>query len=191
MTDAIALPPGLMIAAPRSGAGKTTLTLGLLRALTRSGVRVQALKAGPDYIDPAFHSAATGRPSFNVDSWAMRRPTAAQILRTACREADLVVVEALMGLFDGVARSGHWGSGASADLAAATGWPVVLVLDVSGQSQTAAATALGFRNFRDGVTIACVVLNRVGSSRHRRLAGGALEADVLPVLGAFTRNADS
>ena len=179
-----------MIAAPRSGAGKTTVTLGLLSALRRRGSRVQAFKCGPDYIDPAFHVAASGRPSFNIDSWAMRLPVAAGLLRDGSAEADIVVVEALMGLFDGVSGQGHWGTGASADLAAATGWPVVLVLDVSGQSQTAAATACGFRGFRDRVGIAGVILNRVGSERHVRLATEGLEAVGLKVFGALPRKAD-
>src|SRR5262245_57669634 len=135
MTHPIRLPPGLIIAAPRSGSGKTTVTLGVLRALARRGTAVQAFKCGPDYIDPAFHQAAAGRSSFNIDSWAMRKSTAVALLAAGSRSADLVVAEALMGLFDGVAHSGAWGNGSSADLAALTGWPVVLVLDVSGQSQ--------------------------------------------------------
>ncbi|MFN0219586.1 MAG: cobyrinate a,c-diamide synthase [Hyphomicrobium sp.] len=188
MSGTADLPPGLMIAAPRSGAGKTTVTLGLIRAISRRGLRVQALKAGPDYIDPAFHAAASGSPSYNIDSWAMRWPVAAGLLQRGSQGADIVVAEALMGLFDGVAQRGHWGTGASADLAARTGWPVILVLDVSGQSQTAAATARGFRDYREGVRIAGVILNRVGSARHVRLATTALEEAGLPVLGALPRN---
>ncbi len=188
MSAPFSLPPGLMIAAPRSGAGKTTVTLGLLRAIKRRGLNVQPFKAGPDYIDPAFHTAASGRTSFNIDSWTMRQSRAASILESGCAGADLVVVEALMGLFDGVMSQGQWGTGTSADVAAATGWPVVLVLDVSGQSQTAAAAARGFLGFRDGVNIAGVILNRAGSERHIRLASAALEHAGLPVLGALPRN---
>ncbi len=103
-----AKPPGLMIAAPRSGSGKTTVTLGLLRALSRRGISVQPYKCGPDYIDPAFHTAACGRPSYNLDSWAMRKQTALSLLETA-EGADFVMIEALMGLFDGVASSRHMG----------------------------------------------------------------------------------
>jgi len=187
MVDALSLPPGLLIAAPRSGSGKTTLTLGLLRALQRRGVAVQPFKCGPDYIDPAFHEKACGRPSFNIDSWAMRWPIAAGLLSDASRGADVVVCEGLMGLFDGVSRVGAWGNGASADLAAATGWPVILVLDVSGQSQTAAAVARGFQGFRKRVEIAGVVLNRTGSPRHVRFVSEALEAAGLPVVGALPR----
>lgn len=179
-----------MIAAPRSGAGKTTVTLGLLRALRRRGMRVRAFKAGPDYIDPAFHCAALGHPSYNIDSWAMRWTTTAGILTGDLAQADLVVVESLMGLFDGVTHPGHWGTGASADLAAATGWPVVLVLDVSGQSQTAAAAARGFSGFRDGVAIAGAILNRTGSERHTRLVSAALRDAGIAVLGALPRRTD-
>lgn len=187
MSEARTLPPGIMIAAPRSGSGKTTVTLGLLRALQRRGLRVQPFKCGPDYIDPAFHAVAAGRSSYNVDSWAMRPDHAAYILSDASQGADIVVCEALMGLFDGVSRPGLWGNGASADIAAATGWPVVLVLDISGQSQTAAAVARGFQGYRDGVTIAAVILNRAGSPRHIRFATDALERVGLPVAGALPR----
>lgn len=180
-------PPGLMIAAPRSGAGKTTVTLGLLRALKRRGLKVQPFKCGPDYIDPAFHVVAAGRPSYNLDSWAMRQDHVARSISDATQGADIVVCEALMGLFDGVSRSGLWGNGASADIAAVAGWPVILVLDVSGQSQTAAAVARGFQGYRDGVTIAAVILNRAGSSRHIRFATDALERAGLPVAGALPR----
>ncbi len=177
-----------MIAAPRSGGGKTTVALGLMRAMARRGLKVQPFKAGPDYIDPAFHGAAAGRASFNIDSWAMRWPTAARLLESQTSGADIVIAEALMGLFDGVSTPGHWGTGASADFASATGWPVVLVLDVSGQSQTAAAGARGFRGFRDGVEIAGVILNRVGSERHIRLASEGLAREGIDVLGALPRN---
>jgi cobyrinic acid a,c-diamide synthase len=188
MSEALPLPLGVMIAAPRSGSGKTTVTLGLLRALKRRGLLVQAFKCGPDYIDPAFHAAAAARPSYNIDSWAMGWPLATELLKGATRGADIVVAEALMGLFDGVSLRGKWGNGASADLAAETGWPVILVLDISGQSQTAAAVASGFQRFREGVSIAGVILNRTGSERHVRLASEALAAAGLRVVGALPRD---
>lgn len=187
MSGALALPRGIMIAGPRSGSGKTTVTLGLLRALLLRGLSVQPFKCGPDYIDPAFHAVAATRASFNIDSWAMRWETAASILTENASGADVVVCEALMGLFDGVARAGHWGNGASSDIAAKTGWPVILVLDVSGQSQTAAAVARGFRGFREDVAIAGVILNRTGSDRHIRFARDALEDTGIPVVGALPR----
>jgi cobyrinic acid a,c-diamide synthase len=177
----------MIIAAPRSGAGKTTVTLGLLRALVRRGLKVQPFKCGPDYIDPAFHTVAAGRSSYNIDSWAMRWDRAANIISGSALGADVVVCEALMGLFDGVSRPGQWGNGASADLAAKTGWPVILVLDISGQSQTAAAAARGFQGYREGVSIAGVILNRAGSPRHVRFASEALEDVGLPVVGALPR----
>lgn len=190
MTDVSRLPPGLIIGAPRSGSGKTTVTLGLLRALKRRGHAVQPFKCGPDYIDPAFHVVAAGRASYNVDSWAMRWPRVAGLLSDASRGADIVVAEGLMGFYDGVVQPGHWGNGASSDLAAATRWPVILVLDVSGQSQTAAAVARGFQNFRDGVEIAGVILNRVGSARHIRFVSEALTAVGMTVVGALPREAN-
>src|SRR5579871_3494963 len=118
-------PRGLILAAPASGSGKTVVTLALLRALTRSGVNVTGAKVGPDYIDPGFHAAATHRPSVNLDLWAMRPATIHQILRNV--SADLVICEGVMGLFDGGGKEGKLGS--TADLAAYTGWPVVLVVD--------------------------------------------------------------
>src|SRR5690242_14371350 len=135
----------LIISAPRSGAGKTTVTLGLLAALARRGLAVRAAKAGPDYIDPAFHAAATGAPSRNLDSWAMRPALLDALLAETARDAALVVVEGAMGLFDGVpAEPGR--SGAAADLAARWRIPVLMVLDVAGQSQSAAAVVAGFAN---------------------------------------------
>src|SRR6201985_3252516 len=137
----------LLISAPASGAGKTTLTLALARAFRDRGLAVQCFKSGPDYIDPAFHAAATGRASVNIDSWAMPRETI-ETLTARGGDADLVLAEGSMGLFDGVATPGRSGSGASADIAEMMGWPVLLVLDPAGQAQTAAAVACGLRDFR-------------------------------------------
>ncbi len=179
-------PAGVLIAAPRSGSGKTMVTLGLLRALTRRGLSVQPFKCGPDYIDPAFHEAACSRPSFNLDSWAMRKETVQSLLNEALG-AGFIVAEALMGLFDGVASAGQWGIGASADIAALAGLPVILVLDISGQSQTAAAAARGFAGFRPGVEIAGVILNRAGSPRHEKLARAGFEEIGMRVFGVIPR----
>lgn len=132
--------PGLIIAAPRSGAGKTTVTLGLLRALRRRGLAVQPFKCGPDYIDPAFHEVAAGHPSYNLDSWAMGAGLIATLAATASMDAEISVAEGVMELFDGAAARGQSGSGTTADLASLLGWPVVLVLDVTGQTETAAAS---------------------------------------------------
>jgi cobyrinic acid a,c-diamide synthase len=178
----------LVISAPASGAGKTTLTLALARAYRDRGLTVQCFKSGPDYIDPAFHAAATGRTSVNLDSWAMTRDTIHSLAARGA-DADLILAEGSMGLFDGVAVPGASGSGASADLAAMMGWPVLLVLDPSGQAQTAAAVAAGLRDFRPGVRLAGVVLNRIASPRHEDLVRRALESVAIPVLGALPRHA--
>ena len=180
---------GLLISAPSSGTGKTTVMLGLLRALSEDGVAVQPFKSGPDYIDPAFHHAACGRPSFNLDNWAMG-PALWQAITSRAAGADICVAEGSMGLFDGVATRGQQGFGSSAETAQAMGWPVVLVLDVGGQAQSAAATALGFRTYLPELPFAGVILNRVASSRHERLTRLGMERAGLPVLGVLPRRGD-
>jgi len=179
--------PGLMVAAPRSGSGKTTLTLGLLRAFRRAGIRVGSAKCGPDYIDGSFHRAASGQSSVNLDSWAMPPSLMAGLAAQVGADCDLVICEALMGLFDGVpGEAGRTGS--SADVAAALGWPVLLVVDASGQSQSAAAVVKGCATYDPRIRIAGVVLNRLGSLRHARLAGEAIEALGIPVVGTLPRS---
>lgn len=175
-----------MIAAPASGSGKTTVMLGLLRALTEEGVTVQPYKSGPDYIDPAFHRAACGRDSYNLDGWAMPGALLDSLAARAV-DAELALTEASMGLFDGVASPGQSGTGAGAEIAQRFGWPVVLVLDVSGQAQSAAATALGFATLVPELRIAGVILNRVASARHERLARAGMAAAGIAVLGALPR----
>jgi cobyrinic acid a,c-diamide synthase len=179
---------GLIIAAPRSGAGKTTVTVAILAALRRRGIDVRAAKSGPDFIDPGFHAAATGAPSPNLDSWAMDPDQLDDVAAALVRGADLVVIESAMGLFDGVAApSGR--SGAAADLAARFGLPVLLVLDVSGQGQSAGAVARGFMQHEPAVHIAGVVLNRIASERHlESVTQGFAQLD-LPVLGCLPRQA--
>jgi cobyrinic acid a,c-diamide synthase len=180
------IPPGLMISAPASGTGKTTLMLGLLAAFRAQGVNVQPFKSGPDYIDPAFHTAASGRASFNVDSWSMDLNSINGLVGNAAG-ADLILAEGSMGLFDGVAIPGACGNGASADISAHMGWPVVLVLDVSGAAQSVAATALGFKMMRPDVELAGVVLNRVASPRHEALVRVGMKAAGITVLGSLPR----
>ena len=180
--------PGLLIAAPRSGSGKTTVTLAVMRALRRRGMRVRGAKCGPDYIDPAFHHAATGAPSFNLDSFAMAPALLDSLARASLEDADLLVAEGSMGLFDGV-RAAENRSGANADIAARYGWPVVLVVDVSGAAQSVAAVALGCRAYDPRIRIAGVILNKVGSARHRRLVEAGMERAGIPVLGALSRDA--
>ncbi len=175
-----------MIAAPRSGSGKTTVTLGLLRAFRRRGVSVVGLKSGPDYIDPAFHAAASGVDGVNLDSWAMPPELLRRLAGEAVKTSALALCEASMGLFDGVpAPEGR--SGASADVAAALGLPILAVIDVSGQAQSAAAVVKGLMTYDPRLTIAGVIINRVGSERHRRLAADAIEALGAPVVGALPR----
>jgi cobyrinic acid a,c-diamide synthase len=180
--------PGLIISAPASGTGKTTVMLGLLAALRDRGLKVQPFKNGPDYIDPAFHRAASGRWSFNLDSWAMPGPMLDGML-AAAEGADLILAEGSMGLFDGVAAPGAAGNGATADLAERMGWPVVVVIDASGQAQTAAAVAVGLARFRPGVRVAGVILNRIASPRHEALVRVGMEEAGLRVLGVLPKRA--
>ena len=186
---AVADIPGLLVSAPGSGTGKTTVMLGLLRAFADDGLAVQPFKSGPDYIDPAFHRAAAGRASYNLDSWAMNSGLWSAIAAQSAG-ADIVVAEGSMGLFDGVAFAGETGHGTSAETAARMGWPVLLVLDVGGQAQSAAATALGFARYSNDIDIAGVILNRVASPRHERLTRLGMERAGLPVLGSLPRRGD-
>ncbi|MGI3211863.1 cobyrinate a,c-diamide synthase [Roseovarius tibetensis] len=180
---------GLLISAPSSGTGKTTVMLGLLRALAEDGLAVQPFKSGPDYIDPAFHQAASGRSSFNLDGWAMG-PELWQAISAQGAHTDICVAEGSMGLFDGVATRGQQGFGSSAETAQAMGWPVILVLDVGGQAQSAAATALGFKSYNPDLPFAGVILNRVASPRHERLTRLGMDRAGLPVLGVLPRRGD-
>lgn len=180
--------PGLIVAAPASGSGKTVLTLGLIRHWARSGLKVASAKVGPDYIDPAFHSAASGRPCLNLDPWAMRPETLAAAAARLQRAGEVVVCEGVMGLFDGATVD----SGSTADLAAASGWPVLLVVDAQAQAASAAAVVRGFSTHRPGLGIAAVVFNRVGSERHAALLRDACQRTLpqIPVLGCLPRVAD-
>ncbi|MGI9365286.1 MAG: cobyrinate a,c-diamide synthase [Rhizobiaceae bacterium] len=175
------MPAGLLIAAPQSGSGKTTLTLALLRALTRAGIAVSSAKAGPDFIDPAFHAAASGKPCFNLDPWAMRPQL---LMALAGSGSDLLVVEGMMGLYDG----GADGKGSAADLANLLGFPVILVVDASRQSHSIAALVSGFRDFRNNIEFAGIVLNRVGSARHDTMLRDALAEIGMPVLASIFKD---
>ncbi|MEM1370706.1 MAG: cobyrinate a,c-diamide synthase [Pseudomonadota bacterium] len=181
--------PGLMLAAATSGAGKTTLTLGVARAISKRGYKLQTFKCGPDYIDPAFHQVACGRQSYNLDSWSMSQGMlAAQLDHAVC--ADFALAEGAMGLFDGVAHRGATGNGSSADIAALTGWPVILVVDCTAQAQTAAAVALGLSRFRDDVNVAGVILNKVAGQRHFDLVRDGFQRTDLTLLGWLPRAND-
>jgi cobyrinic acid a,c-diamide synthase len=176
-----------IVSAARSGSGKTTVTLAILAAWARQGIAVRAAKSGPDYIDPGFHAAASGADSFNLDSWAMPARLIDRLMAEATEHADVLVIEGAMGLFDGVA--GPLGrSGSAADLAARYQLPVLVVLDVSGQSQTAAAVVRGLAGHDPAVRLAGVVLNRVGSARHQSMVTDAIAPLGVPVLGAIGRD---
>ncbi len=180
---------GLIIAAPHSGAGKTTVTLAVIAALARRGIKVAAAKAGPDYIDPAFHAFAAGAASVNLDSWAMSPALLDALAERAGAAADFFMIEGVMGLFDG-AGGAAGRRGATADLAAHFRLPVVLVLDIARQAQSAAAVARGFAAHDPAVTIAGVILNRTASEKHRTLVADAITALELPVFGAVPREAE-
>ena len=174
---------GLIVGAPASGSGKTVFTLGLVRHLARSGMAVASAKVGPDYIDAAFHTAAGGRPCLTLDPWAMRPRTLAAAAARLAGDADTVICEGVMGLFDGATAT----EGSTADLAQLSGWPVVLIIDASAQAASAAAVLRGFATHRPGVTIAGAVFNRVGGERHAQILRQACAAAVpeVPVLGCL------
>jgi len=181
----------LLIAAPASNTGKTLITLSLLALMKARGVDVAAAKVGPDYIDPAFHAAASGNECVNLDPWAMGKEELAVRLARAGTGRELLLIEGVMGLFDGAAASsgasGHGGS--TADLAAMFSIPVVLVLDCARQGQSVAAVAQGFARFRADVPIAGFILNRVATERHGRMLQAAIEeATGLPVCGKVMRH---
>jgi cobyrinic acid a,c-diamide synthase len=176
---------GLILAAPASGSGKTLVTAGLLRHLRRSGIRVTAAKAGPDFVDPGFHALAGGGACPNLDPWAMRPQTLAAIVGELEATAELVLCEGVMGLFDGTGGDGEAGS--TAELARLTGWPIIMVVDARGQGASVAALLRGFAGHRPDVSIAGVIFNRAAGERHRALLAGAV-ARHLPefvVLGAL------
>jgi cobyrinic acid a,c-diamide synthase len=167
-------PRVLVVAGVASGVGKTTVTLGLLEAFRRRGLVVQAFKVGPDFIDPGFHELITGRPSYTLDGWMCGQPHA---LATVVREAagaDLAIVEGVMGCFDGF--DGTSEDGSTAQVAKWLGAPVVLVIDASAQSRTAAAVVLGCERFDPALNVAAVIANRVGGDLHRRWVQDAIAA---------------
>jgi cobyrinic acid a,c-diamide synthase len=177
---------GFIVAAPSSGSGKTFLTLSLLFAFSARGRNVGSFKVGPDYIDPGFHAAASGRPCINLDPWAMREETIQKNLSTTVDGSDLVIGEGVMGLFDGAAG----GDGSTADLAESIGFPVVLVVDASGQAASAAALVHGFAQYRPTVNVAGVIFNRVGGPRHRDMLLSAMADRPTSVFGCVPRDPD-
>ena len=178
--------PGLIISAPNSGSGKTIFTLALLRALNESGIKVQPFKNGPDYIDPMFHKIAANRNSYNLDTWGMDTKQLNQIISIS-KGADLIVSEGSMGLFDGVLIKGRTGNGATSDLSEKFGWPIILIINVSGQAQSAAASALGFMKYNKNLNFAGVILNFVSSKRHENLISDGMKKVGINILGSIPR----
>jgi cobyrinic acid a,c-diamide synthase len=183
--------PGLIVAGTGTGTGKTMLTAALIRAFDRAGHRVAAFKTGPDYIDPAHLARAAGRPAFNLDSWAMDTAMLRGLYAAAARDADLVIGEGVMGLFDGArgpARDG-FAPGSTAELAHCLGLPVVLVVDGSGMGQSLAATVRGFIGHDARVRVDGIIVNRVASESHGHFLADAISAAApdTPVLGLVPR----
>jgi cobyrinic acid a,c-diamide synthase len=176
----------VVVAAPASGSGKTTVAAGLMAALRRRGTTVAGFKVGPDYIDPGYHALATGRPGRNLDPVLVGERRIAALAAYGGAGAQAAIVEGVMGLFDG--RAGTAGYGSTAHVAAVLGAPVLLVVDVRGQGRSLAALLDGFRSFDPDVRIAGVVLNRVGSVRHEQVCRQACDEVGLPVLGALRRD---
>lgn len=181
--------PGLVIAGAASGVGKTTVAIGLMRAFSRRGLRVQPFKVGPDYIDPSYHHLACGGRSRNLDTWMVSPEVVRELYVRANDSADLALVEGVMGLFDG--RSGRDEAGSAAEVARLLGLPVLLVLDVGKMARSAAAMALGYQRFDPRVKVAGVIANNVGSVGHFEIVRDAIEsANGLPVVGYLPRRDD-
>nr|WP_063821696.1 cobyrinate a,c-diamide synthase [Nocardia pneumoniae] len=183
----------MVVAAPASGNGKTTVATGLIGALRRVGHRVAPFKVGPDYIDPGYHGLAAGRPGRNLDPVLVGAERVVPLYRHGARGCDLAVVEGVMGLFDGRIDERHSGpvaEGSTAQVASLLGAPVVLVVDARGHSQSLAALLHGFATFDSGVRLGGVILNRVGSARHDQVLRAACDRVGLPVLGSLPRMAE-
>ncbi len=179
--------PRLVVAGVASGVGKTTIASGLMAALTTQGLRVQAYKVGPDYIDPTYHRAATGRPSYNLDTWLSSQTMVRKRFDAGIRNADIAIIEGVMGLFDG--RKHTRDRASTAEVARLLNAPVLLVIDVSHMGQSVAALVDGFRNLDPRVQVAGVILNKVASADHEATLRYAIaEWTGTPVLGAIRRD---
>jgi len=184
------LPPALVVAGTKSGCGKTSVALGLMRALTRRGLTVAAFKAGPDFIDPGHHALATGRASHNLDDWMCGASAVREIFARHAAGADVAVIEGVMGLFDGLSTTDE--SGSTARLAKLLGLPALLVVDASSMARSAAAMTLGYLRFDPDLNFCGVVLNNAGSPSHAALLAETMAADVpdAPLWGVLPRRAD-
>ncbi len=178
--------PRLVVAGTHSGVGKTSTVLGLIAALRRQGLAVAPFKAGPDFVDPAFHAQVAGRPSRNLDAWLLPSAELRRVLVHGAAGADLALIEGMMGLYDG--RSATTDEGSTAAVAKLLGTPVLLIVDVAAVARTAAATVLGFQRFDPNVRLVGVVANNVGSTGHLDLVRAAIaQATGLPVVGSLPR----
>ncbi len=179
--------PRVVIAGACSGVGKTTISVGIMSALREAGFTVQSFKVGPDYIDPSYHSAVTGRPAGNLDAWMVPQDQIVELFRRAVASTDIAVVEGVMGLYDG--SSGLGEAGSTAQIAKILRCPVILVIDAYAMARTAGAVALGYKKFDENVNISGVILNRIGGASHTAWCKQAIEdATGIPVIGALPRN---
>lgn len=176
--------PRLIIAATQSGSGKTTITAGLLKALKNRGLNVQAYKVGADYIDTGWHELASGKPSHNLDSWLVGEDKLKKIFIETSHGADLSIIEGVMGLYDG----GKGGVSSTAEISKLLNAPVILVIDAKSMGTSAAAVALGFKEFDKSIDLAGVILNRLGSDSHKNIIVDALNQLGIKVFGAIKRN---
>ncbi|MDQ4070786.1 MAG: cobyrinate a,c-diamide synthase, partial [Actinomycetota bacterium] len=183
------LGPRLVIAGTSSGAGKTTVATGLMAALRRRGLAVGGAKVGPDFIDPGYHTLATGRPSRNLDAWMCGPEAVGPLAGRAAAGTDVLVVEGVMGLFDG-SGDPEGPEASTAEVAALISAPVVLVVDAAAVGASVAAVVHGFATFDSQVAVAGVILNRVGTDSHEALLRAAVEPTGVPVLGALRRRRD-
>jgi len=179
----------IVIAGTGSGVGKTTLTIGLMAALQKKGLSVQGFKCGPDYIDPTYHTAVTGRTSRNLDSWMLEKETVLDIFERGSRGADISIIEGVMGFFDGKDPKNNEGS--TADISMLTQSPVILIVNCASMARSAAAIVKGFQAFADGPNIVGVIANRVGSKGHFQIVKTAVEQECgIPVIGYLKRESE-
>ena len=178
---------GLVVAAPVTGSGKTSVTLGLLRAYSRRGHGIAPAKVGPDYIDPRFHEVAAGRTSVNLDGWAMRPHYLATLARALAETSGLAIVEGVMGLFDGAPEPERPHQGTTAEIARLTGWPILFVVDASRLAQSVAPLVRGFRDHDPNIGFAGVILNKVGGAKHQAMLSRALDDIGVAVFGCLPR----
>lgn len=179
--------PRILIAGTHSGVGKTTITLGLMSVLKERGYNVQGYKVGPDYIDPSHHTAVTGRPSRNLDTWLMSRDVCLELFERSLVQSDVAVIEGVMGLYDGCMDGTEYGS--TAHLSKILNTPTILVIDARGMSRSAGAVVLGYKNFDKDIKIRGIILNRIKSERHYVSIKKSIEDNCdIPVLGYLSFN---